>query len=158
MPEFMLDITEEDYESAGSKFITFPLPLVKGATQFRKVECGMLDWDTPGKSMKIPVTIIEQGEDKEKDEKLSFGVDSKGIWKGKSIYKNIAGKDMPMKVGSDKKSHPAPKTEDINGKEAVGMWQVVEGKKGGVGEAILYPKLIDILPKGYKPEVAKDIM
>ena len=58
---------------------------------------------------------------------------------------------MPMKMGGDKKNHPAPKGTDTVGKQAVGIWVMVEGKKGGVGEVVTYPKLQDILPAGSKP-------
>ncbi len=157
-PEFILDIDQEAYEQAGSKFITFPPGAKKGDVQYRKIECGMLDWDTPQKSMKIPVVITEEGVDFNKEEKISFGVDAKGIWKGKGIYKNITGHDMPFKKGSDSKMHPVINPTEINGKEAIGQWVMTEGKKGGVGDLVLYPKLMEILPKDFKPETAKDIV
>ena len=149
--EFILPVTEEEYESAGSKFITFPPGSKVGDVQYRDIECGMLDWDTPGKSMKIEITVTEEGVDNGKAEKISFGVDAKGIWKGKQIYKAITGEDMPMKKGADGKSHPAPKAMATAGKAAVGVWFMNEGKKGGVGETVYYPKLQDVLPEGSKP-------
>ena len=124
--EFMLPVTEEDYTSSGSKFITFPPGSKTGDVQYRDIETGMMDWDTIGKSLKIPIRVVEVGPDENKEEKISFGVDVKGIWKGKEIYKAITGKDMPMKVGADKKSHPAPKGTDTVGKQAVGVWVMQE--------------------------------
>lgn len=153
MPKFTLDVTQEEYEKAGSKFITFPLNAPVGSLQFRDIEVGMLDWDTPGQSVKIPVTITEEGPDLGKQEKLSFGVSAEAIWKGKQLYKAICGKDMPMAQGADKKKHPAPDSDDLLGKPAVGVWQLKEGKKGGVGEVVTYPKLVDIQPAGAKPKV-----
>ena len=149
--EFILDVTEEEYESAGSKFITF-LPGAKvGDVQYRDIECGMLDWDTPGKSMKIDISVTEEGIDYGKSEKISFGVNAAGIWKGKQIYLAITGENMPMKSGADGKNHPAPKAMATAGKAAVGVWVMSEGKKGGVGDVVQYPKLQDILPAGSKP-------
>ncbi len=151
-PEFVLPVTEEEYQSSGSKFITFPPGAKKGDILYREIESGMLGWDTPGKSMKIDVTVTEDGDDQGKTEKISFGVDAKGIWKGKQIYQAITGHPMPMKKSStDGKNHPAPQDVDTAGKAAVGIWMMSEGKKGGVGEAVLYPKLQDILPAGSKP-------
>ncbi len=162
----MLDIDKEDYEKAGSKFITLPFDLSNyasakghvGEIYLRNIECGMLDWDTPGKSMKIPVVITE-GVDNGKDDKLSFGVDSKGIWKGKQIYKAITGEDMPFKKGKDGKEHPVINPEKINGKEAVAVYAIQEGLKGGKegGDKIVYPKLNDIQPKGYTVKASNDV-
>jgi hypothetical protein len=57
-----------------------------------------------------------------------------------------------MKKAADGKNHPAPKGMATAGKAAVGVWYMNEGKKGGVGELVLYPKLQDILPAGSKPK------
>jgi hypothetical protein len=150
MPEFILKTTKEDYDAAGSRFITFPPGAKAGDLQYRQVEIGMMDWDTPDVSLKIPVTVTEVGPDFKKEEKLSFGVNKAGIWKGKTIYLNVTGKDMPMKMGSDKKAHPAPKSEDLLGKTAIGVWVMQEGHKGGDpnAEKTLYPKLMDLLAPG----------
>ena len=158
MPEYTLDITEEEYQKAGSKFITYPpsdkpMAARKGEIQYRDITVGMVDWDTPGQSMKVPVTITEEGVDKDKEDKISFGVKVDSIWKGKEIYHAITGDDMPMKKGSDGKKHPSINPMLLAGQEAVGMWQIVEGKKGGAGEATYYPKLVTILPKGSRPKV-----
>ncbi len=83
--DFVLPVSQEEYESAGSKFISFPQPFVKGAVTYRKIECKNLDWDTPNKSMKVEIVVTEDGPDNNKEEKLSFGIDVKGVWKGKGI-------------------------------------------------------------------------
>jgi hypothetical protein len=154
MPEFVLDqISAEEFAEAGSKFVDVGIPsgqwpnLVGKSFTF-PIECQNLDWDKVGESMKIE-TVITDGINKGHEEKISFGVTKTGIWKGKTMYKNISQKDMPMKQG-----HPAPNTDDINGKKAVGLWTIQKGLKGGDPNAgdVYYPKLQDILPVGYKLE------
>ncbi len=150
MPEFILPSTEEDYEKSGSKFVTIP----PGATEvYLDIEVGLLDWDQAGKSMKLPVTVTEDGPDKGKQEKISFGVDAKGIWKGKQIYEAVTGEGMPMKKGADGVKHPAPDSDALLGKAAVGHWLLVTGRKGGdpAAEEVKYPKLQDIFAAGAKP-------
>ena len=149
MPEYILsDIGEKEYREAGSKFITFPPGAKAGDVEFREVEVGMLDWDTPGQSLKLPITVTEEGADFEKQEKLSFGVSSTAIWKGKEIYQNVAGKDMPFKNGK-----AVPNSDDLLGKPATGVWQLQKGHKGGDPDAeeVSYPKLVQLLPAGSKP-------
>lgn len=144
-------VTEEEYDKAGSKFITF-LPNAKvGDSVALDIEIGMADWDTPGQSMKIPVVVAEKGPDEGKEDKISFGVLPSGIWKGKEIYRAITGVDMPMRKGGDGVNHPVVDPMALAGKKAVGLWIIQEGKKGGVGELVTYPKLQAILPAGQKP-------
>lgn len=150
--ELVIPVTEEEYEKATSKFVVFPPNARKGDVKFLGVEIGMIDWDQVGVSMKVPVTVIEDGIDFGKQEKISFGVKPEGIWKGRELYKAIMGTEMPMKAGADGVKRPAIRPMEIAGKKANGMWQIVEGKKGGVGEATLYPKLVSILPAGPKPK------
>lgn len=151
-PEIILpDVTEDEYKRAGSKFVQMPA----GETETSlDIEIGMLDWDTPGTSMKVPVTVTEEGPNQDKQDKISFGVKPDGIWKGKEIYYAITGVDMPMKLGGDGKNHPVIDPMVLVGKPAVGFWQMQKGKKGGVGEEVTYPKLISILAPGSKPEVS----
>ena len=150
MPEFMLPSTEEDYDKSGSKFVTFP----PGATEvYLNIEVGQLDWEQAGVSMKLPITIVEDGPDKGKQEKISFGVNAKGIWKGKQIYEAVACSAMPMKKGTDGVKHPAPDSDALLGKAAVGHWVMSSGFKGGdpTAEKVNYPKLQDIFAAGAKP-------
>lgn len=166
-PEFVFnEISEEQYHTAGSKWVTFPLgePLSKrvGETLALDIEIGMVDWDNPGQSMKIPIKVTEAGVDQGKEDKLSFGVkitkDGKsGIWKGKEAYEHVTGKEMSMIAGSDGKKHPGFTEQDVMemmGKPAVGLWEVMKGTKGGVegAEPTYYPKLVAILPAGQKPK------
>ena len=155
MAKIALPSTREDYESSGSKFITFPPGAKVGDIEYREVEIGLLDWDTPGRSMKIPVTVTQDGPDKGKEDKLSFGVDSKGIWKGKAIYETLLGKPMEFQAGADGKEHPVVDPDDFLGKPATAIFTLMEGTKGGVvgGEVVRYPKLTDLLP----PDSAKPV-
>lgn len=155
-PEFVFgEVSEEEYKTAGSKWVTFPPDAKVGDKQFLDVEVGMLDWDTPGVSMKAPITVTEEGLDKGKEDKLSFGVKPEGIWKGREIYRAITGNEMPMKEGSDGHKHPSIDPMELVGKPAVGFWQLQRGKKGGVegAEEVVYPKLIAIMAPGSKPKV-----
>ncbi len=151
--EFILPVTEEEYETAGSKFVTFPPGAKVGDSVFLDCEVGMPDWDTPGKSLKFPITITEEGADKGKEDKISTGVDSKSVWKLKEIARNVTGNDLAMKKGADGKVHPALNPANYAGKPAVAHYQLITGKKGGVGEEVQYPKLMEILPTGSKPKI-----
>ena len=162
--EFILPVTEEEYEAGGSKFIAFKdekgniatsgqWKNLVGQVNYRDVELGMPDWDTPGKSMKFPTTITEEGVDKGKEDKIATGVDSKSVWKLKEIHAAVIGGDLEMKPGADKKKHPVVKPMDYVGKSAVGVWEMQKGFKGGdpsAGETY-YPKLVQLLPAGSKP-------
>jgi len=154
-PEFMLDVTEEEYQNEGSKFITFAPGAKVGDVEYRDIEIGMVDWDTPGSSMKVPVTITEEGVDKGKMDKISFGVKKGGIWKGKEIVIAVTGQDIPMKEGSDGQKHPAIDPMALVGKLATGVWQWMQGFSGGdeTKPPVFYPKLISILASGQKPKV-----
>ncbi len=146
-------VTEDEYNTAGSKFIVFPPGAKVGDVGYRDIEIQAVDWDTPGVSMKVPVIVSEEGPDMGKEEKISFGVTKTSIWKGKEIVKAITGEEMPMIDG-----HPSVPVEKMKGRAAVGMWQMQAGHKGGDpnAEVINYPKLISILSAGSKPEV-KDL-
>lgn len=151
-PDFTLPITEEDYNAAGSKFIQMPGASM-GDTMMFNVEIGMLDWDTPGKSLKIPVTIVEEGINFGKEDKLSFGVTKEGVWKGKEAYLAITGHEMPMVDNGKGGKSPRPDRTELAGKAAVGQWKMEVGKKqGGTGEEFPMPKLVAILPAGNKTE------
>ncbi len=157
-------VTEEEYELAGSKFMTFidkDGKIVQsgewkghiGEDIYLEVESGMPDWDTPGKSLKFPITVVEEGPDKGKADKISTGVDSKSIWKLKEVVKALTGKDLQMKKGGDGKAHPVLNPTEFVGKPAIAHYQLIRGKKGGVATAedTIYHKLIELLPTGEKP-------
>ena len=156
MPEIVLPVSEEDYRKSGGKFISFPPGARKGDVQYREVEIGLVDWDNPGKSIKFPVVITEDGADQGKADKVSAGVDAKGIWKAKEIYQAITGEDMPMKKTSQG-MRPAINPDTLKGMKAVGVWTMTVGLKGGVGEEVLYPKLTSIVAEGSAPEAAETL-
>jgi hypothetical protein len=150
--QFILDgVTSDEYETAGSKFMTVPPQYQKqvGYTFYRKALIGMMGWDTLGKSLKIPFTIAEET-DLNKEDKISFGIDKKGIWKGKELYKAATGGEMPMAKGKDGNMHPAPNAMELMGKEVWVQYVNQKGAKGGdvtKGETI-YPKAQAFLSYG----------
>ena len=155
MPELTLPVSEEEYRKAGSKFIAFPPGAKKGDVQYRNIEIGIVDWDNPGKSIKFPITIVEDGADQGKADKLSAGVDAKGVWKAKEVYQAITGEDMPMKKTSAG-NRPVINPDELKGKAAVGVWTMVTGQKqSGAGDEVTYPKLTALLAEGSKPAQAE---
>ena len=153
-PEFIIPVTEEEFEKAGSKFITFSPDDPVGKLYHKNIELDMPDWDTPGQSIKFPVRINDEGPDFGKEDKISAGVGSDAVWKLKDILKAV---DVPveMRTGADKKKRPVFESEAVGGKQAVGVWQLQVDKRkpeeGGKGTK--YPKLVNILPAGSKPAI-----
>jgi len=156
MPKFLLpDIDAKTLKEAGSRFITFPPGAKVGDVELREVEVGMLAPDTPGVSMMLPIIVTQEGADFGKQDKISWGVKKdpstgrSGIWKGKEIYQNVAGKDIPL----DENGIANLDSDDLLGKPATGVWQLQKGHKGGdpTAEEVNYPKLIQLLPAGSKP-------
>jgi len=74
--DFILDVTPEEFETAGSKFARAGL---------RLAELGMPEWETPGKSIRFPFIIVEEGPDNMKDGKLVAGINKDAIFKLKQI-------------------------------------------------------------------------
>ena len=140
MPDLVLPVTEKEYKEAGSKFIAFPPDAIVGDTQVREIELGMPDWDTPGQSIKFPVTVTQDGQDKDKKEKISCGVTSIGVWKLKAVLSALG---VEYKKVGDK---VAFNSDDVTGISAFGIWTFQEGRKGGDpnAEKVKYPKLTDI--------------
>jgi len=92
MPDdFILDVTPEEYETAGSKFATPGLHLV---------ELGMPEWETPGQSIRFPFIIVEEGPDNMKDGKLVAGISKAAMWKLKEI---LAAAGVPATKTADGK-------------------------------------------------------
>lgn len=146
----VIPVSPEEYDRAGSNWVTFPPGSKVGAELTLNVELGIPDWDTPGKSIKFPVTVTEDGSiDNGKEDKLSAGITVDGVWKLKETYKAITGEDLPIV-----KNHPNLVPTAVAGKAAVGLWRLQEGRKGGdpTAETVVYPKLVAILPVGSKVE------
>jgi len=140
-PEIVIpDVTEQEYEKAGSKFAA------EGA---HLSECGMPDWDTPGVSIKFPFTIIEEGEDNGKESKMSCGVGKTALWKLKEMLNALG---IQIKVGAEGQVSFDPM--ECVGKQFLAVWTTEvdsrpasEGGKGGS-----YTKPTAALPKGAKTE------
>ena len=156
-PEFVLPVSEQEYQAASSKFVTLPDGTTAYEANVNKmfgydIEVTEVDWENPGSSMRVVVTVTGEGVNQGKSEKIAFGVKADGIWKGKEIYKALTGKEMEMKdLGGGKRS-PVIKPLELVGKSAVGLWQVMEGFKGGdpTQGKTYYPKLVNLLPAGSK--------
>jgi len=76
MPEFILDMSPEEFEKAGSKFANVGLHLA---------EMGLPEWENINSSIRFPFIIIEQGLDNGKEGKIVAGVSNKAAWKIKEI-------------------------------------------------------------------------
>jgi hypothetical protein len=120
---FTLDATQEEFEKAGSKFATPGLHLS---------EAGMPEWETPGKSIRFPFTIIEDGIDNSKESKIVCGVSKEALFKLKEF---LAAVGVPTKTTADGRiafDHMA-----VVGKQFMSLWTkqkdsrpVEEGGKG----------------------------
>jgi len=140
-PELIIpDVNEEEYEKAGSKFAA------EGA---HLSECGMPDWDTPGVSIKFPFTIVEKGDDKGKESKMSAGVGKSALWKLKEMLTALG---VSIKVGE--KGQVSFDPLECVGKKFLSVWTTEidsrpasEGGKGGS-----YTKPTAALPVGAKTE------
>jgi len=74
--QFILDVTPEEFEAAGTKFARAGLHLV---------ELGMPEWETARRSIRFPFIIVEEGVDNMKDGKLVAGISKDATWKLKEI-------------------------------------------------------------------------
>ena len=74
--QFILDVTPEEYEKAVSKFARPGL---------RLSELGLPEWETPGRSIRFPFIIVEEGIDNGKENKLVAGVSKDATFKTKEI-------------------------------------------------------------------------
>ena len=147
--EIVLDMNEEELEKAGSKFITIPAGKKEVS---RKIEITMdAGWDTPGKSVKFPIVVIEEGVDLAKTDKLSAGIGKEAVFKIKDccvalgvnyhqFYTKVETGDGSKKISFNLNKFVAA----VVGKQAYGIWKLQEGWKGGVvgGEKVEYSKLI----------------
>lgn len=62
---FDTPVSETDYDSMTDKYITIPPGAsgqpAEGDSIYLEVEAGVADWKEPGKSLKIPVTVVQPG-------------------------------------------------------------------------------------------------
>lgn len=80
MPEFILDVTEEEFEKAGSKFASVGEHLS---------EVTNVDWENPGTSIKFEFRIVAEGPDSGKEAKIVAGVSKSAMWKLKEILEAL---------------------------------------------------------------------
>jgi hypothetical protein len=133
--------SETEVAQAKSKFIVMPA----GTKEvYLPVEMQMPDWDTPNVSIKFPVVILSEGENKDKEDKLSTGVGTKG-------WKLIETLDR-LKI--DRKKNPNGQISfnraKVAGMKAVGHWVIVKGKNQTTGVEFDMPKLQEIMPADFK--------
>jgi len=119
---FELPMTGEEYEAAGSKFAD---------PGRHPSEMGLPYWDTPGRSIAFPFTIIE-GKDVGKESKISAGVAPGAVWKLKEI---LAAVGVPVEIVNGKPNFDGALCV---GKKFMAIWTkevdtrpVEEGGKGG---------------------------
>jgi hypothetical protein len=136
--EIVLNVSKKTWETAGSKFIDLPAGAKIGDLVVKQVELGSVDWDTPEQSIKFPVTVIEEGADEGKTDKLSCGVGENAIWKLKAVCNKIG---IPIKFVNNK---PTINTDGFEGKQLYGTWVVQEGVNQSTGATFLMPKLSDL--------------
>jgi len=84
---FDTEIGEKEYEDIQDKYVTIPpgasgVPAV-GDAIYLDVECGVADWKEPGKSLTIPLTVVQEGMNKGKTIEWFAGIskDAMGITK-----------------------------------------------------------------------------
>ena len=85
--EFPVGISEEEYDSITGKFVDIPdagdgIPR-EGDSIILNIETGAGDWHTAGKSLKVPVTVTDEGVNYNKQMEIYPGVskDAFGIMK-----------------------------------------------------------------------------
>ena len=130
------DVTTEDYEKATSKF---------AAAGEHLSELGMIEWDTPGVSLKFPFTIIEEGNDKGKEGKISAGVSKKSLWKVREL-ETALGLEKGELVSTDKDGRLVIKEAVIMscvGKKFLSVWEDQKDSRtpeeGGTGNTYSKP-------------------
>lgn len=136
---FPIPVSEEEYETAGSKF---------AAAGLHTVEMQMPMWDTPGVSIAFPFVLIDENDpDEGKSNKVSSGVGANAVWKLKDILKAL-GVLVTMKVGKDGKKHPQFDANQVAGMKAKVLFEEMTGHKGGDPSQpiVKYTKPTTILP------------
>ena len=137
---FVLDVTPEDMEKAGSKFARPGLHLS---------EMGLPEWETPGKSIRFPFTIIEEGPDNGKQGKLVCGISPDALWKLKEVLQAVG---VPYKKTAD--GRVAFNHMEVVGKQFMSLWTKQKDSRpieeGGKGTE--YTKPTSAYPVGTKEE------
>ena len=144
---------EDDYKSAGSKFVAPPATMALASENLGKrftmlVKSVGLDWKEQGVSYEFSFSVEDKGANFGMLQSIFGGAQAKSIWSSKKYYLALSGKDMPLVKGADGKQHPNPDPDAIVGKLALGVWEIQKDKRGEDegGKGIIYPKLVDIIP------------
>lgn len=133
-------ITEEEYESAGSKFANAGCHMS---------EFGMPYWKTPGMSIAFPFTIVD-GPDKNKNGEIAAGVGKNAVWKLREILTALN-----VTIGKDKTGNIKFDPSEVAGKRGQTIWTLQkdtrpaeEGGKGGT-----YTKPTSVIAEDAAPPV-----
>jgi hypothetical protein len=150
LPKITLPSSEQEYKEAGSKFITIPPNADgkenEGDTIVLDLECGMLDWDTPGVSVKFPVKVTQKGSvDLGKSDKISCGVAVNALWKLKETVTAFGHEDAV----SFEDGKPVIDGDKLVGAKARGIWTRVISN---TDPPFLFAKLQSIIPTGSEAE------
>lgn len=153
--EFIIpDVNQDDYENASSGFITLPpingRPPKEGDSIILSIEAGEALWKTPGKSLDVPFTVIEKGDNFGKITNVYPGVTKDSLSILKAMCKALGVESKVITYNERKQLVIKPKGF-IGGKGVgvfVGTWTVPQ-------EAGKQPSLVaklattQIFPVGY---------
>jgi len=140
------DVSPEDYDKATSKF-------AKAGAHVSVL--GMIEWDTPGESLKFPFTIDENTEDNGKEGKISAGVKKTALWKIRELETALGLKKGELVSNSDGKLVVKEATIlACVGKKFQTVWtkQVDSRKPEEGGKGGTYTKPTSAIPLGAKVE------
>lgn len=139
MGEILIPVSKDEFEKAGSKFVT---------AGTHPIECTSCGWKTEGKSLAWSVIVTEEGSDKDKEAQLFTGIGKDALFKTKAVLNAF---DIPYKFGKNGVSFDPSAAA---GKTATGLWTVAKDERtpGEGGKGTTYTKLTDILPEGSKIE------
>lgn len=89
MPDVILDVSEQDWNEAGSKYVTIPPGAsgqeAEGDNITLLCESSLPEWKTPGKSLKWGFTVTEKGINEGKYAEMYPAVTKDGLFKTKQI-------------------------------------------------------------------------
>lgn len=109
--EFVLPVSAEEYEKSSSKF---------AAVGKHLSEAGAIYWKTPGQTIAIPFTIIEDGPDHGKPGEFFCSVQPKGVWKLKQILEALGVQVGTKNVNGVKR--PVFDANEIPGNQFYSVW------------------------------------
>jgi len=95
--EFPVGISEEDYDNITGKYVDIPdagdgIPR-EGDSIILTIETGAADWYTAGKSLKVPVTVTDEGVNYNKQTEIYPGVSKEAFGIMKVLVKALGVED-----------------------------------------------------------------